>query len=474
MAAPDPYVNRTGLVTRALTPADDSIDLTDSPLGDYAFRSPGFSILGDGDIALVPTTLAANLWPYVSDGARSTVQNSASTGFDIYDPTLSTNHHYSDGYRSALVNPQQAATVTFTNGSAVIGWASNSLEAGTPIVFTTTGGLPTNFTAGTTYYVIATGLSTSQLQVSATPGGAAIVAGSAGSGVHTATASSGLITLNGFGAYIQNNSVTSSTSGLLRGASTGFFANMISAVDGAKSWGAALAMNDLFASAATADRELNGIEIDFTVHSNNGGTHVQGVTVITNAPNAAITGNVFQIGIASGSVGKPDYGFVANNNAVTKWGFVGSTAASGTSISSQQIDFAAFDSGGTARSDYLRYTYFGTSFGYLNFSAAIAGTGIVSRSGTTGSYQGNQFNFQWNGSAPILWVDASNLGQIALLGTAQTWTAAQAFPASTTSRASIRAPHGSAPTSPVDGDIWTTTAGLFVQINGVTKTVTLT
>lgn len=40
--------------------------------------------------------------------------------------------------------------------------------------------------------------------------------------------------------------------------------------------------------------------------------------------------------------------------------------------------------------------------------------------------------------------------------------------ASTTSRASISMPHGSAPTSPVDGDLWTTTAGLFVRINGAT------
>ena len=48
------------------------------------------------------------------------------------------------------------------------------------------------------------------------------------------------------------------------------------------------------------------------------------------------------------------------------------------------------------------------------------------------------------------------------------------FGASSTSYASVNVPHGSAPTSPVNGDIWTTTAGLFVRINGVTKTVTLT
>lgn len=41
-------------------------------------------------------------------------------------------------------------------------------------------------------------------------------------------------------------------------------------------------------------------------------------------------------------------------------------------------------------------------------------------------------------------------------------------PATTTSRASFRAPHGTAPSAPTDGDIWTTTAGLYVRINGST------
>lgn len=40
--------------------------------------------------------------------------------------------------------------------------------------------------------------------------------------------------------------------------------------------------------------------------------------------------------------------------------------------------------------------------------------------------------------------------------------------ASTTSQASLRLPHGTAPTSPTNGDIWTTTAGLYVRVNGST------
>lgn len=40
--------------------------------------------------------------------------------------------------------------------------------------------------------------------------------------------------------------------------------------------------------------------------------------------------------------------------------------------------------------------------------------------------------------------------------------------ASTTTAAGLNIPHGTAPTTPVNGDCWTTTAGLFCQINGST------
>lgn len=46
--------------------------------------------------------------------------------------------------------------------------------------------------------------------------------------------------------------------------------------------------------------------------------------------------------------------------------------------------------------------------------------------------------------------------------------------AGTTGVSSLRIAHGSAPTAPVDGDMWTTSSGAFIRINGVTKTFTLT
>lgn len=44
------------------------------------------------------------------------------------------------------------------------------------------------------------------------------------------------------------------------------------------------------------------------------------------------------------------------------------------------------------------------------------------------------------------------------------------LPATTASAASLTLPHGTAPSAPNNGDVWTTTAGLFARINGTTLT----
>ncbi|AFQ45147.1 hypothetical protein [Desulfosporosinus meridiei] len=45
------------------------------------------------------------------------------------------------------------------------------------------------------------------------------------------------------------------------------------------------------------------------------------------------------------------------------------------------------------------------------------------------------------------------------------------LPASTDSTASLNLPHGVTPTSPVNGDVWTTTTGIITRINGSTRTL---
>ena len=57
--------------------------------------------------------------------------------------------------------------------------------------------------------------------------------------------------------------------------------------------------------------------------------------------------------------------------------------------------------------------------------------------------------------------------QISTTGAA-TFAGTVIAPAATASLAPLRIPHGTAPTSPTDGDMWTTTAGLYIRINGAT------
>lgn len=78
-----------------------------------------------------------------------------------------------------------AVTLSITS-PGVVTWNNHDRHANDPVKFTTTNALPTGLVAGTTYYVIAAGLSTNTLRVSATVGGAAINFTGAQAGVHTA------------------------------------------------------------------------------------------------------------------------------------------------------------------------------------------------------------------------------------------------------------------------------------------------
>jgi hypothetical protein len=72
----------------------------------------------------------------------------------------------------------------------------------------------------------------------------------------------------------------------------------------------------------------------------------------------------------------------------------------------------------------------------------------------------------------MAYYDGSSWRKIAneITAAANTFTDKQTYAASTTSAASINIPHGTAPTSPSNGDVWTTTSGLLARINGTTQT----
>lgn len=64
--------------------------------------------------------------------------------------------------------------------------------------------------------------------------------------------------------------------------------------------------------------------------------------------------------------------------------------------------------------------------------------------------------------------NVSFVGVAAVGGATVSTSTALITPASVAGVSSLRIPHGTAPTAPVNGDLWTTTAGLFARINGAT------
>jgi hypothetical protein len=86
----------------------------------------------------------------------------------------------------------KSGAATFTNSSTSVGMTAHGRSVGDNIKLFTTGTLPTNFSAGThglqtagTSYYIASVIDANTVTLSATAGGSAITAGSAGSGTHT-------------------------------------------------------------------------------------------------------------------------------------------------------------------------------------------------------------------------------------------------------------------------------------------------
>ncbi len=78
-------------------------------------------------------------------------------------------------------------TVTMTIASpAVVSLTAHGLTTNDPVVFTTTGALPTGIAAGTVYYVIAAGLTANAFEVSTSLGGSAVNTSGSQSGTHSA------------------------------------------------------------------------------------------------------------------------------------------------------------------------------------------------------------------------------------------------------------------------------------------------
>ncbi|NBW21425.1 MAG: hypothetical protein EBR82_77050, partial [Caulobacteraceae bacterium] len=97
-----------------------------------------------------------------------------------------------------------AGTATMTIASpAVVTKTAHNLENGMAVVFSTTGALPTNVTAGTVYYVINKTANT--FQISTTSGGSAVNTSGTQSGTHTLTPVSAVVSSTTATIYSKNH-----------------------------------------------------------------------------------------------------------------------------------------------------------------------------------------------------------------------------------------------------------------------------
>ncbi len=192
----------------------------------------------------------------------------------------------------------------------------------------------------------------------------------------------------------------------------------------------------------------------------NGGTGVNNAGTITNASNTTITGGG-TLALGGFTLTVPATGTAGLLGTANTWTQGNTFTGSASTPSNGQ----SIIGGGTVAS----YNASGDSFKAINAAGATArfSVGAVDASDTNGrmlfgwgdALERGEINAFKNGAYKAIVLDATSFtfGQGPIIA-----------PAATTSITSIRLPHGSAPSSPTNGDMWTTTSGLFVRINGST------
>ncbi len=155
-------------------------------------------------------------------------------------------------------------------------------------------------------------------------------------------------------------------------------------------------------------------------------------------------------------------------------GYFGGNVGIGTSAGSWQLQIQQAVTNSAVRIASPAALGLGDSGLYLHW--ASGSKAVISASyETTGSYRPlvlstggvNSLTLETTGAATFAGaVTATGVG--AFSGAASSATTGVNLPACTTAISSCRLAHGTAPTSPINGDMWTTTAGLFVRINGTT------
>lgn len=227
-------------------------------------------------------------------------------------------------------------------------------------------------------------------------------------------------------------------------------------IDGVTIGGAAAGAGTFTTGSFSSTLTLTGAAANIALGSNfisNGGTDAGFSLDASN--NATFSGNL----TVSGASATISAGFLSSVNAAASqirasgWGQV-----QGASPAAGQIDI-----GGTvANQGRLQYSSGGSTALYIDNSFDDTGAAVIVRTRSAGTpVTAATFT---NGNTTLA-------GNLAVAGAAISASSGIVTPVGTTALSSLRVPHGAAPTSPVDGDVWSTTTTLNFRLNGVTKTV---
>lgn len=278
------------------------------------------------------------------------------------------------------------STVTISIASpGVVSWTSHGRTANQPVLFSTTGALPTGLSPWVTYFVSATGLTADAFSVSATPGGATISTTGSQSGTHTAyDCVSGNIN-----AAFQGVGRTASSVKGVAGLYGGGYVNG----EGGKAWGInAVATNFGYPNGTNPgfnDFQSVGGEFDVYLNDPSSGTSdgkAVGVLIYGSAKELAPGGGLYGIEIGGVSHGSASATFgwnaaLAIDNAENTQAISIGTYGTAADAASQQIQFKSRISS-VITSAYIRQD----ASGFLNLRAD-GGLSI-----TRGSYLMSKFD----------------------------------------------------------------------------------
>lgn len=162
----DTLTPRTGVNGSTIVPSGSTAQRDNIPL-------PGY-LRYNSDIAQFEG-YSGTVWGKIGGGATG---GSGDAAFYENDSVISQNYTIGAGSYIAGISISIASP-------AVIGLEAHGMSIGIKVTFSTTGTLPTGMFAATPYYIISTGYTVDQFQISSTDGGPAIVTSGTQSGIHS-------------------------------------------------------------------------------------------------------------------------------------------------------------------------------------------------------------------------------------------------------------------------------------------------